>query len=197
MEIELLRADVSSLKVDAIINPASASKPVAEFGSVPVGHAVVTSGGNVLCKFVIHAIVPRTATAMRTRSCATPIWAALKRAEELAIASVAMPPVPAVFGFDPAAAGACSSRPRSTSGRTRARCSASSSAPSANKTIASCDACLEELDRVIPAGQIFVIGDSHIGLVRRQRERRSSPGSTASRRCSRARSTSTAISFTT
>src|SRR5947208_3561218 len=59
MNIELLRADVNSLKVDAIINPASASKPVAEFGSVPVGHAVVTSGGNVLCKFVIHAIVPR------------------------------------------------------------------------------------------------------------------------------------------
>ena len=58
MEIELLRADVSSLKVDAIINPASASKPVAEFGPVPVGHAVVTIGGNVLCKFVIHAIVP-------------------------------------------------------------------------------------------------------------------------------------------
>jgi len=29
MELELLRADISSLKVDAIINPASATKPVA------------------------------------------------------------------------------------------------------------------------------------------------------------------------
>lgn len=72
MHIELLRTDVTSLRVDAITNPASASKVVAELGSVPVGHAVVTSGGNVLCKFVIHAI-----------------------------ASVAMPPVPAPFGFEP------------------------------------------------------------------------------------------------
>jgi O-acetyl-ADP-ribose deacetylase (regulator of RNase III) len=101
MEIELLRADVNSLKVDAIINPASASKPVAEFGSVPVGHAVVTSGGNVLCKFVIHAIVPRFGDGDEDAKLRNAVWAALKRAEELAIASVAMPPVPAVFGFDP------------------------------------------------------------------------------------------------
>src|SRR2546423_533982 len=100
MNIELLRADVNSLKVDAIINPASASKPVAEFGSVPVGHAVVTSGGNVLCKFVIHAIVPRNGDGDEDAKLRNAMWAALKRAEELAIASVAMPPVPAAFGFD-------------------------------------------------------------------------------------------------
>ena len=102
MDIELLRADVSSLKVDAIINPASASKPVADFGSVPVGHAVVTSGGNVLCKFVIHAIVPRNGDGDEDAKLRNAVWAALKRAEELAIASVAMPPVPSLFGFDPA-----------------------------------------------------------------------------------------------
>jgi O-acetyl-ADP-ribose deacetylase (regulator of RNase III) len=99
MEIELLRADVSSLKVDAIINPASASKPVAEFGPVPVGHAVVTIGGNVLCKFVIHAIVPRNGDGDEDSKLRNAMWAALKRAEELAIGSVAMPPVPASFGF--------------------------------------------------------------------------------------------------
>src|SRR5260370_41612175 len=104
MNIELLRADVSSLKVDAIINPASASKPVAEFGTVPVGHAVVTSGGNVLCKFVIHSIVPRHGDGDEDANLRNAMWAALKRAEELAIASVAMPPVPAPFGF---AAGRC------------------------------------------------------------------------------------------
>jgi len=100
MEIELLRADVTSLKVDAIINPALAGKPVADFGSVPVGHAVVTSGGNVLCKFVIHAIVPRHGDGDEDAKLRNAIWAALKRAEELAIASVAMPPVPATFGFE-------------------------------------------------------------------------------------------------
>lgn len=101
MNIELLRADVSSLKVDAIINPASANKPVPDFGPVTVGHAVVTSGGNVLCKFVIHAIVPREGEGDEDAKLRNAMWAALKRAEELAIASVAMPPVPANFGFPP------------------------------------------------------------------------------------------------
>jgi O-acetyl-ADP-ribose deacetylase (regulator of RNase III) len=100
MDIDLLRADVSSLKVDAIINPASANKPVADFGSVPVGHAVVTSGGNVLCKFVIHAIVPRLGDGDEDAKLRSALWAALKRAEELAIASVAMPPMPLSFGFE-------------------------------------------------------------------------------------------------
>ena len=100
MEIDLLRADVSSLKVDAIINPASASKPVADFGAVPVGHAVVTTGGNVLCKFVIHAIVPRNGEGNEDAKLRSAIWAAFKRAEELAIASVALPPMPASFGFE-------------------------------------------------------------------------------------------------
>ena len=100
MDIDLLRADVSSLKVDAIINPASASKPVADYGTVPVGEAVVTSGGNVLCKFVIHAIVPRKGDGNEDAKLHSAIWAALKRAEELAIASVAMPPVPSSFGFE-------------------------------------------------------------------------------------------------
>ena len=100
MHIDLLRADVTSLKVDAIINPTSASKPVAEYGSVPVGQAVVTSGGNVLCKFVIHAIVPRNGEGNEDSKLHSAIWAALKRAEELAIASVAMPPMPVAFGFE-------------------------------------------------------------------------------------------------
>jgi O-acetyl-ADP-ribose deacetylase (regulator of RNase III) len=78
---------------------------VAEFGSVPVGQAVITSGGNVLCKFVIHAIVPRKGDGDEDTKLRNAMWAALKRAEELAIASVAMPPVPAPFGFEP---GRCS-----------------------------------------------------------------------------------------
>src|SRR5258708_10093622 len=99
MDIDLLRADVSSLKVDAIINPASASKPRAGVGAVPVGEAFVSSGGNVLCKFVIHAIVPRQGDGNEDAKLRSAIWAALKRGEELAIASVAMPPIPSSFGF--------------------------------------------------------------------------------------------------
>lgn len=98
MEIELLRADVSSLKVDAIVNPAAAMR--GQFGGAEPGDAVVTSGGNVLCKFVIHAIVPRNGEGDEDVKLSNAIRAALRRAEELAIASVAMPPVPATFGFE-------------------------------------------------------------------------------------------------
>src|ERR1051325_5443397 len=79
MDIELLRADITSLKVDAIVNPTNPQlqhvggigrvlvreggeviqRESAEIGSVPVGEAVVTTGGNLLCKFVIHAVAPR------------------------------------------------------------------------------------------------------------------------------------------
>ncbi len=100
MDIDLLRADLSSLKVDAIINPASASKPTAGVGAVPVGEAFVSSGGNVLCKFVIHAIVPRQGDGNEDAKLRSAIWAALKRGEELAIASVALPPIPSSFGFE-------------------------------------------------------------------------------------------------
>ena len=55
----------------------------------------------MLCKFVIHAIVPRNGDGDEDAKLRNAVWAALKRAEELAIASVALPPVPALFGFDP------------------------------------------------------------------------------------------------
>jgi O-acetyl-ADP-ribose deacetylase (regulator of RNase III) len=98
MDIEILRADVSSLKVDAIINPAPALHAAA--GDARVGEAVVTSGGNVLCKFVIHAIMPRNGDGNEEAKLADALRAALKRAEELALASVAVPPLPAAFGFE-------------------------------------------------------------------------------------------------
>src|SRR5258708_14572715 len=100
MDIDLLRADVSSLKVDAIINPATASKPRAGVGAVPVGEAFVSSGGNVLCKFVIHAIVPRQGDGNEEAKLRSAIWAALKRVEKLAISSVVLPPVAWSFCFE-------------------------------------------------------------------------------------------------
>ena len=54
MIIELIRADITSLKIDAIVNP----RPTGG----DVGTATVSSGGNVLCKFVITAVVPRPDT---------------------------------------------------------------------------------------------------------------------------------------
>lgn len=49
MQIQLLRADTTSLKVDALVYPA------AEGSDEPV----VVSSGNFLCRFVIHVPVPK------------------------------------------------------------------------------------------------------------------------------------------
>ena len=85
MKIELIRADITSLKIDAIVNP----RPTGG----EVGTAVATSGGNVLCKFVITAIVPRAGEENEEAKLRDAIWAALHRAEELAVASVAFPAI--------------------------------------------------------------------------------------------------------
>ena len=120
MDIELLRADVTSVKVDAIVNPTNSQlqhvggvgrdlvreggnviqRDSAEIGFVPVGSAVVTSGGNLLCKFVIHAVGPRMGEGNEDAKLRSACWSALQRAEDLAVSSVAFPAMAAgVFGF--------------------------------------------------------------------------------------------------
>jgi O-acetyl-ADP-ribose deacetylase (regulator of RNase III) len=88
MTIELLRADIASIKVDAIVN-ASQHEHVDGVGKVPAGNAVITSGGNLLCKFIIHAVGPRPDDADADRTLRNATLSALERAEELAIGSVA------------------------------------------------------------------------------------------------------------
>lgn len=100
MDIELLRADVTSLKVDAMVNPSDSQKHIAGLGYIPVGSAVVSSGGNLLCKFIIHAAGPRMGEGDEDRKLRSATWSALQRAEELAVASVAFPAMSTgVFGF--------------------------------------------------------------------------------------------------
>jgi O-acetyl-ADP-ribose deacetylase (regulator of RNase III) len=117
MDILLLRADITSLKVDAIVNATSAlMKPdgrvvVREGGrlveksndDIPpltVGSAVATTGGNLLCRFIIHAVVPRMGEGDEDAKLRAATWSALQRAEELAIGSVGLPAMSAgTFGF--------------------------------------------------------------------------------------------------
>jgi len=101
MDIELLRADITSIKVDAIVNPTNAPmQHVRGVGIVPVGEAVVTTGGNLLCKFVIHAVGPRMGEGDEDRKLRTAMMSALQRGEDLAIASIAFPAMSAgTFGF--------------------------------------------------------------------------------------------------
>lgn len=96
MHIQLLRADITSLKVDAIVNPAS---PQLKNGT-PVGSAVAEPGGNVLCKFVIHAVIPRMGEGDEDAKLRAATLASLERAEELALASIGLPAMGAgAFGF--------------------------------------------------------------------------------------------------
>ena len=111
MDIELLRADVSSLKVDAIVNPANPQLLAGYTPRPAAGEAIITEGGNLFCKFVIHAIVPRFGDGDEDAKLRNAVWAALKRAEELAIASVAMPPVPAGTRSTSSPAGSASGSP--------------------------------------------------------------------------------------
>lgn len=90
MEIQLLRADTTSLKVDALVYPAEEN----------AGGAVVTSSGNFLCRFVIHVPVPRAGEGDDEAKLHEATTSALERAEELAVASIGLPPLGTGFTTD-------------------------------------------------------------------------------------------------
>ena len=82
MNIEIIRGDITKQRVDAIVNAANPSlmggggvdgaihraggpaileecrKIVSKQGSCPAGEAVITTGGNLPAKFVIHTVGP-------------------------------------------------------------------------------------------------------------------------------------------
>ena len=93
MDIQLLRADIASLKVDAIVAP---SDPQA----LQAGRAVVVTGGNLLARFIIHVRVPNGTDDDADAKLLAATKAALDRAEELAVASVGLPAIATgPFGF--------------------------------------------------------------------------------------------------
>lgn len=90
MHIELLRSDVASLKVDAIVNPRPAQP---KDGKNPYANrSEVLSGGNLLCKFIIQAILPPPGTDDAERHIHAATLSAIRRADELALRSIAFPP---------------------------------------------------------------------------------------------------------
>ena len=78
MQIQLIRADITSMKVDAIISPSKTSEES-------------VTGGNLLCRFIIHTPVPRADDDDVEDKIRRATLHALERAESLAVASVAMP----------------------------------------------------------------------------------------------------------
>ncbi len=95
MHIQLLRTDTTSLKVDALVYPEEAPSDLND------GRAVVTTGGNLFCRFVIHVKVSKADEPDADAKLRASTIAALERAEELAIASVGLPAIGSgPFGFD-------------------------------------------------------------------------------------------------
>ncbi|HEV7242850.1 MAG TPA: macro domain-containing protein [Thermoanaerobaculia bacterium] len=84
MQIQLLRADITSLKLDAIVAPSAPA-------SITNGRATVVTGGNLLARFVIEVPVPRGTDADADARLRDATREALERADELAVATIGLP----------------------------------------------------------------------------------------------------------
>ncbi len=120
--IELAKADITTLHVEAIVNAAnealqlgagvagairreggaSIQEECDRIGTCAVGQAVVTGAGNLPARWVIHAVGPiwRGGEFSEEMLLASAVRAALKRADEVGAKSVALPAISTgVFGF--------------------------------------------------------------------------------------------------
>jgi O-acetyl-ADP-ribose deacetylase len=120
--IELAQGDITALDVDAIVNAAneqlqlgagvagairrrggpSIQEECDRLGGCPTGSAVVTGGGQLSAKWVIHAVGPiwHGGGEGEEMLLASAVRAALKRADEVGARSVALPAISAgVYGF--------------------------------------------------------------------------------------------------
>jgi len=120
--IELAQGDITALDVDAIVNAAneqlqlgagvagairrrggpSIQEECDRLGGCPTGSAVVTGGGQLSAKWVIHAVGPiwHGGGEGEEMLLTSAVRAALKRAEEVGARSVALPAISAgVYGF--------------------------------------------------------------------------------------------------
>lgn len=120
--IEIVEADITTLDVDAVVNAANnhlwmgagvagAIKRVGGVeiereamaqGPIPVGEAVVTSGGDLIAKYVIHAAAMGQTLATDVVKIRAATTNALLRAQENKVGSVAFPALgTGVGGFAP------------------------------------------------------------------------------------------------
>jgi O-acetyl-ADP-ribose deacetylase (regulator of RNase III) len=120
--IEVTRLDITDAPVDAIVNAANENLQLGagvagairrrggsaiqeecdRIGYCPVGQAVVTGGGNLPARYVIHAVGPvwRGGNDGEDALLASAVRAALARAEEVSAKSVALPAISTgVFGY--------------------------------------------------------------------------------------------------
>lgn len=118
--IELFMGDITDCSADAIVNPSNTGlilgsgvsgaiaakggpeiqEQMSRIGVCPVGGAVVTGGGKLKSRYVIHAVGPQMGEGDEDNKLHNATLAALQMAEELKIGSIAFPAISTgVFGF--------------------------------------------------------------------------------------------------
>ncbi|MFQ6104466.1 MAG: macro domain-containing protein [Candidatus Glassbacteria bacterium] len=118
--IELVQGDITELDTDAIVNPANVhlqmgggvagairrkgGKKIQEecdqIGRIEVGEAVITGGGDLRARHVIHAVGPRMGEGDEDRKLRAATLNSLKVADENALKSIAFPAISTgIFGY--------------------------------------------------------------------------------------------------
>jgi O-acetyl-ADP-ribose deacetylase (regulator of RNase III) len=117
--ISLVKGDITGQKTDAIVNAANSSlmggggvdgaihraggsaileeckKIVAEQGSLPAGKAVITGGGNLAAKYVIHTVGPvwHGGNSNEAEILSSAYWECLRLAEKRKLVSISFPSI--------------------------------------------------------------------------------------------------------
>lgn len=119
--VSYLKGDITELFTDAIVNPANSSLKLGggvagaiakkggkqiqdecdKIGHCPVGEAVITSGGNLKAKYVIHTVGPRYKIDNPSdKLLYNAVFNALKLAENNRLKSIALPAISTgIFGY--------------------------------------------------------------------------------------------------
>jgi O-acetyl-ADP-ribose deacetylase (regulator of RNase III) len=118
--LELLQGDITEMDTDAIVNAANAALKMGggvagailrkggrviqeecdRIGGTYVGGAVLTTGGNLRAKYVIHAVGPRMGEGDEDRKLRDATLNSLRLADEHGLKSIAFPAISTgIFGF--------------------------------------------------------------------------------------------------
>ena len=118
--LELAEGDITEFHTDAIVNAANASlilgagvagairtkggpaiqQECNEIGGCPVGGAVITSGGNLKARYVIHAVGPRKGEGDEEEKLRNATLNSLKVANDNGLKSIGFPAISTgIFGF--------------------------------------------------------------------------------------------------
>jgi O-acetyl-ADP-ribose deacetylase len=119
-ELRLVQGDITELDVDAIVNAANSHLILGEgvagairrkggpdiqnecdrIGGTPVGTAVITSGGRLKARYVIHAVGPRMGEGNEDDKLRSATLNSLRVAEDNGLHSIAFPAISTgIFGF--------------------------------------------------------------------------------------------------